>query len=134
MKLFDILFESDMRKVSLAVLIYDNKVLILKRTAGGSNPLKWGFPGGGIDSGETALEAVLRECEEEIGVRPIGVRKLSQNGRITWFVGELPTAPEECISLDYGEHSDWEMVGKDDLDSYDMIDGMRELIVKVLEG
>ncbi len=28
---------------------------------------KWEFPGGGIDFGESAKEALIRECKEEIG-------------------------------------------------------------------
>lgn len=122
-----------MRKVSLAVLIYGSKVLVLKRsTELESNGGKWGFPGGGIDRGETALKAVLRECEEEIGVRPIGLKKLDTDGRITWFVGKLPTSPEKCVRLNW-EHSDWAMVGVGDLNDYDMIEGMKGLIVNVLE-
>ena len=55
------------------------------------------------------------------------------DGRITWFRGMLPCDPEECIRLN-GEHDDWSLVDIDDMDEYDMIDGMKELIVKVLSG
>lgn len=134
MKLSHILFEEEVRKVSLGVLVYDNKVLILKRSMElESNGGKWGFPGGGIDVGETALEAIIRECEEEIGVRPINLIKLSQNGRITWFRGMLPCDPAECVVLNW-EHDDWALVGVDEVFEYDMISGMNEVIFKVLEG
>lgn len=40
------------------------KVLLIKRTDNG----QWALPGGGIDPGETALDAVLREVREELGI------------------------------------------------------------------
>lgn len=134
MKLSSMLFKPK-RKVSLAVLTYDNKVLIVKRSLRENNhPGMWGFPGGGIDEGETPLEAVIRECEEEIGVRPIRVKKLAQNERITWFTGELVCDPLECIDLDYSEHDRWALVDMESMNEYEMIDGMIDVILKVLNG
>jgi mutator protein MutT len=136
MKLYHLIYEqTDKRKVSLAVLTYQGKVLIVKRSKDSySHAGKWGFPGGGIDRGETALKAVIRECEEEIGVRPIRVKKLAQNERITWFVGELPYDPLECIDLDYSEHDEWMLVDEVSMNEYEMVEGMMEIIVKVLSG
>ena len=134
MRLYPLLFEERViRNVSLAVLLWDDKVLIVKRSDNErSNPGKWGFPGGGIDHGETPLEAVIRECEEEIGVAPVNVSKLAQEGRITWFMGMLPCDPEECVRLNW-EHTEWALVDVESMFGYDMIDGMEEIIDVVLE-
>lgn len=37
------------------------------------NKTKYGFPGGKLEKGETPLQAVVRETEEEIGVTPTNV-------------------------------------------------------------
>ncbi len=46
----------------------------------------WQMPQGGIDRGETPLEAVLRELAEEIGTREIEILKESKE----WFYYDLP--------------------------------------------
>ncbi|AYC28482.1 NUDIX hydrolase [Paenisporosarcina cavernae] len=43
----------------------DGKVLLLKRTYGNKG---WSLPGGGVDSGESMYDALLRECIEELSV------------------------------------------------------------------
>jgi 8-oxo-dGTP diphosphatase len=47
------------------VALWHNGEILLVRT---SYRRRWGLPGGGIDSGESAQEAALRELREEIGL------------------------------------------------------------------
>ena len=35
------------------------------------HPGTWGLPGGKIDAGETLMQAIERECEEEMGSMPV---------------------------------------------------------------
>jgi len=50
------------------VLIKGDKILLIKRK---NEPFKgrWALPGGFVEYGETVEEAVLREFEEEVGLR-----------------------------------------------------------------
>ncbi|TWI29940.1 NUDIX hydrolase [Paracoccus sulfuroxidans] len=55
------------RLAALAVLIKGGRVLLVQR----KNPPDaglWGFPGGHVEPGETALDAATRELAEETGV------------------------------------------------------------------
>lgn len=47
-------------------------ILWIKRSADGDHPGEWCFPGGVIKSGETAVQAAKRECDEEINCIPEG--------------------------------------------------------------
>jgi ADP-ribose pyrophosphatase YjhB (NUDIX family) len=61
---------------ALAVVIRDDRVLLVKRRNPPDAGL-WGFPGGHVDLGETAMHAATRELHEETGVRARAVRYLT---------------------------------------------------------
>lgn len=58
-------FHDFYRLSSHAVIFNENRqVLLLKATYA---DCAWGLPGGGLDQGETVHEALIRECQEELG-------------------------------------------------------------------
>jgi len=38
------------------------------------HPGAWGLPGGKIESGESIMDAIVRECQEELGSMPVYLR------------------------------------------------------------
>lgn len=58
---------------ALAVLVQGDQLLLVKRRNEPDAGL-WGFPGGHVDLGETAMDAAVRELQEETGIigRPLG--------------------------------------------------------------
>jgi hypothetical protein len=52
------------------LIIADGNVLFLRRGNGGDHPDEWAFPGGGVESGESAEDAARRETMEEAGYEP----------------------------------------------------------------
>lgn len=57
-----------MRDVAVGILLRDGKVLACQRKATARYGLKWEFPGGKIENGETGPEALKRELLEELSV------------------------------------------------------------------
>ncbi|MDB5175145.1 MAG: hypothetical protein JWM81_3 [Candidatus Saccharibacteria bacterium] len=57
----------------------DNKVLLGQSIKGGVYQNLWVVPGGGIEDGETKLEALIREIQEEVGldIRKAGIEQLT---------------------------------------------------------
>ena len=71
-----------MLNVAIAILRrpIDGRVLIARRLAGKTYADCWEFPGGKIESGESAEEAVVREAAEELGVAVEVLRPLPAFG------------------------------------------------------
>ena len=55
--------------VVAAVIERDGKVLICRRRPGARHALKWEFPGGKVEPGESPRAALARELDEELGIR-----------------------------------------------------------------
>jgi 8-oxo-dGTP diphosphatase len=55
-------------KVAVALLLKDGCVLMGERRPEKVYPLHWEFPGGKLEDGETATEAMKRELQEELAI------------------------------------------------------------------
>ncbi|WP_341304612.1 Nudix family hydrolase [Pseudomonas sp. TMP25] len=56
----------------------EGQILLAKRSADKHQGGLWEFPGGKVEAGETAQEALARELHEELGIRPSASRPLIQ--------------------------------------------------------
>lgn len=62
--------------VACAVIVSDKKLLACQRGVNTDHPFEWEFPGGKVETGETAVECVVREISEELGVDVMVLQKL----------------------------------------------------------
>ncbi len=125
-----------------AVVVRDGDVLLTRRTDNGL----WCLPGGAMDPGESAAEAMIREVREETGLeveaaRLVGVYSSPdrvtryRDGNTHQFValcfaativgGELGLSDETTATA-------W--VRPDELDGYDIMENHRERIDDCLAG
>ena len=73
-------------QVAVGCLIQGDKVLIGQRLARQSHAGQWEFPGGKLEVGETPIEALVREFEEETGLYTTDWQPLIQ---YPWDHGEV---------------------------------------------
>jgi 8-oxo-dGTP pyrophosphatase MutT (NUDIX family) len=111
-----------------------NKVLLLKRATMDSTHGQWGFPGGRIENGETAIDAVRRESLEEVNYGPpldsfskFNLKEDSESS-FTTFVHRCPEFTPQLNS----EHSEYVWADVDALPS-PMHPGAAEDIAKLIE-
>jgi 8-oxo-dGTP diphosphatase len=93
-------------RVAVAVLLRGGKVLLAQRLPGTPYAGYWEFPGGKLEIGETPRQALVRELEEELGIR------VSQ--AVPWLTQRY-TYPHADVELDFFRVFDWdgELHGRD---------------------
>jgi 8-oxo-dGTP diphosphatase len=55
-------------EVVAGLILAAQKLLVCQRRRNGAFPLKWEFPGGKVESGESAASALARELKEELDI------------------------------------------------------------------
>ena len=69
---------NDMVQVVAAIVEREGLILIGQRTPQQSHALKWEFPGGKVEPGETPEQAVVRELEEELAIHAGELREMDR--------------------------------------------------------
>jgi len=121
-----------MTTVVAAVIERGGRVLIGQRKEGGRHPLKWEFPGGKVEAGETPEDATVRELQEELAIRARVDREILRYeyqypGRepILLIFNRVVDFDGEPQKLDYAEIR-WELAER--LRDYDFLEGDADFI------
>src|SRR5690242_16119864 len=121
-----------MVQVVAAIIERNGRILIGRRKAEQSHPLKWEFPGGKVEPGETPPQALARELEEELGIGQAAGDELTRYShtypgknpielifyRVTSFTGE----PRNLVFHEMR----WEPASR--LGSFDFVEGDRDFL------
>ena len=123
-----------MTTVVAAVIECDSLVLIAQRKDAGPHALKWEFPGGKVEPGETPEAAAVRELREELGIE---ARVQSEITRYEYqYPGRSPILlvflrvtefEGEPRNLDFTEIR-WEKPAR--LAEYDFLEGDRDFLAR----
>ncbi len=124
--------------VAAGVIVRTGDVLACQRRADGHHPLKWEFPGGKAEPGESIIACLQRELREELGIDAKITREM-------WFT-EHTYAGREPIGLHFLLVSAYRGVETNrafaqirwlrcsELAALDFLDGDREFIARLARG
>ena len=121
--------KSNFTLIAIAVVEHQEKFLIGRRPEGVPLAGLWEFPGGKVESGETAEEAARRECFEEAG---LDVEVLSEypphvqdydHGRV-----ELRFFACRPVKSEQTPNAPFQWVPRAELSNYEFPEGNRQLL------
>lgn len=119
----------------VAALIWDNKqFMICQRPAHKARPLLWEFVGGKVEPGETKEQALIRECQEELGIT------LSVGDTFMDVVHEYPDITIRLTLFNATiaegipqklEHNDIRWITVDEIDQYNFCPADTEILLQL---
>jgi 8-oxo-dGTP diphosphatase len=108
--------------VTCAIIKKGDKVLVTLRSERMKLPLKWEFPGGKLENGESETECIEREIKEELNINIEVINKLS-NSIFDYGNLQINLIPfiAKYISGDVilSEHKEYKWLEKSELNSLD---------------
>lgn len=117
---------------SAAVIIKSaDKILILKRGKNASwMPSKWNLPGGIIENNETPEEAAIREAKEETNINVSGLTLIDKFlDPEKWTIYFFKTK-NYSGKISLTENSNYKWITKNELNNYDFVPYVKEVIQK----
>ncbi|MBL8227653.1 MAG: (deoxy)nucleoside triphosphate pyrophosphohydrolase [Bryobacterales bacterium] len=124
--------------VVAGILEQDGRILIAQRKDSDRHALKWEFPGGKVEKGESPRQALTRELHEELGIQAVVGRELSRYEfayprgatilliflEVKRYSGELRNGIFQQIR--------WEE--RANLPGYDFLDGDKDFVQRLAAG
>lgn len=127
-----------MVEVVAAILERDGKILICRRRPEQSHALKWEFPGGKVEDGESPAAALARELSEELGIEDARGEQIDSyeyaypgKNPIRLFFFRVQSYRGEPQNLIFHEMR-WEAPER--LGGFDFVEGDREFLRSLAAG
>jgi 8-oxo-dGTP diphosphatase len=107
-----------MINVTCGIILKDGKVLVTQRSETMQLALKWEFPGGKIEAGETEEQCLCRELKEELGIEIEILEKLESKpfdyGKLS--INLIPFVANHLSGeIMLHEHKDFKWLTKEEL-------------------
>lgn len=125
-------------EVAAGIIVLDDRVLICRRHRKDvHHALKWEFPGGKLEAGEGADEALVRELQEELGIQVLELEEVARhehhyrNGPHVQLYFFLVKEFLSTVKNNIYEEIRW--VKSKELDQFDFLDGDKGIIEMIMK-
>ena len=112
-----------------------NKIFVVQRSQRMSLPMKWEFPGGKIEAGDTEVECIKREIEEELNIQIEVVERLTPSlfSYPTFNIELIPfTSNYVSGELKLKEHHQYLLLDKFELNTLDWAEADVAIVEEVM--
>lgn len=120
-----------MLKVTCAIIIHRNKILVAQRNANSDHSLKWEFPGGKINTDEKPDASISREIKEELEIDIEIIEKMT-SANYDYGFKKIQLIPFLCIiksgEINLTEHLAFKWVSIEELYEVDFSEADIKLI------
>ena len=125
-----------MTQVVAALIREGRKFMIFQRPATKTRAFEWEFVGGKVEKGETLVQALIRECREEIGVT-VRVGSIFAEVdheypditiHLTLFNAEIAEGTPKKL-----EHNDIRSITPDEIPQYNFCPADKDILEKIKE-
>lgn len=122
--------------VTCAIITLEGKTLVVQRSETMRLPLKWEFPGGKVEFGETDEESIVREIKEELNIeiKLLGRLKQSDHRYPNFTVNLIPFLAEYLRGeIKLLEHKQCLLLHKHELATLDWAEADIPIVKEYLE-
>lgn len=117
--------------VVCAIMADGGRILIVRHGPSSNHPGRWEFPGGKIDEGEDARQALIREIREELNLE-IEPGVLLDSVIYEYDNKAVRLTPFLCLrpagDLRLNEHADFRWIRPEDAAGFDMLEADRLIL------
>lgn len=125
-----------MLNVTCAIILFDEKILVVQRSDKMKLPLKWEFPGGKLEEGESEIDCIKREIMEEINIEIDVIRKISNSvyDYGNFKINLIPfIARYSAGEIQLSEHNVYKLAVKSDLLNLDWAEADLPIVEELLK-
>jgi len=125
-----------MINVTCAIILFNQKILVAQRSEKMKLPLKWEFPGGKLEDGESEVNCIKREIKEEMNIEIEILKKLSNSiyDYGTFKINLIPFISNYVTGeIILSEHKDYKILNKSELLNLDWAEADLPIVEEFLK-